>query len=389
MRTLILLLVFGLGLFSNRFAADCQAQPQVTLAWSAVANPYVSGYYLVWGTSSGVYSATNTYPSTQTNGTIGNLSYGVQYYIAVAAFATNGEINPVGPFSAEIMYITNAPSVVVASGGPGNGPPTPPPPPGPGKPGGTKSNNSGNGGSAAVGPHSAAAASTAAASTNIVQAQIWGIPPILSLSVSNSQPYLSIGGTQGATFAVQWTTDISTPSSWATITNVTMTNAQTDTNLAPGQVQDAIDLAYVPSVQSFPLPASTNAGMQHFRVLMSNDYPILAGIVLKPKGYTPRLILVNMPGLTTPDDCCYVAQAASFIHYNQTNSVLQLEGAGSTIRQIATTLANNLKLDWTTASEFVYSNGMGQILATVVESDPPSSDPVAGTTPTSSIVINF
>ena len=120
---------------------------------------------------------------------------------------------------------------------------------------------------------------------------------------------------------------------------------------------------------------------------MPYDYIILAGMVLPGQGYPARLIMVNMPGLI--DDACYVNQAGSFIHYNQTNSALQLEGSGSTIRQIATTLAGSLNLDWTTASEFIYSNGMGQILATVVEADPAASDPVAGTTPTRTIAINF
>ncbi len=94
-----------------------------------------------------------------------------------------------------------------------------------------------------------------------------------------------------------------------------------------------------------------------------------------------------MPGLK--DDACYVSQAGSFIHYNQAIATPQLEGAGATLRQIATTLANNLNLDWTTASEFTYSNGVGQILATVVATDPASSDPVAAQTPASSIAIDF
>jgi hypothetical protein len=116
---------------------------------------------------------------------------------------------------------------------------------------------------------------------------------------------------------------------------------------------------------------------------------ILASMVLPGKGYTPRLIVVNMPGIVC-DDACYVNESSSFIHYSQTNSALQLEGSGSTIRQIATTLANSLTLDWTSASEFTYSNGLGQILATVVETEPSSSDPVAGQNPPSQpMVIDF
>ncbi len=209
------------------------------------------------------------------------------------------------------------------------------------------------------------------------------------MTVTNRQPILNIGGTVGATVMVQSTTNVTAPYSWTTITNVALTNvAPIESNVVPGQPQDAIDLAFVPASQNTALPSTSSSGSpQFFRVVMPYDYIILAGSVLPGKGYPSRLILVNMPGFN--DDACYVSSSSSFIHFSQTNSVLQLEGSGSTIRQVATTLANSLNLDWTTASEFVYSNGMGQILATVVEADPASSDPVAGANPTSSISINF
>src|SRR5208282_2839448 len=103
----------------------------------------------------------------------------------------------------------------------------------------------------------------------------------------------------------------------------------------------------------------------------------------------PRLVVVNMPGIVC-DDGCYVSEATSFIHYNWTNSTPQLVSSRPSIRQIANTLANSLNLDWTSASEFTYSNGLGQILATVVQTEPPSSDPVAGQNPPSPpMVIDF
>jgi len=49
-----------------------------------------------------------------------------------------------------------------------------------------------------------------------------------------------------------------------------------------------------------------------------------------------------------------------------------------------------LSLDWTSASEFTFSNGMAQILATVIETESPSCDPVAGQNPPGApIVIDF
>jgi hypothetical protein len=385
MRTLILMLVFGFGLFSSRFAADGQAQVQVTLSWNASLSSNVVGYYLVWGTNSGVYFATNTCPAAQTSGTISNLAYGILYYINVAAFASKGQISP---FAGEVTFSSNAPPAVTNETV-NNPPPLPPSPPGLGLPGGGTPPPSGPGAGAPTGGGAGAASPATASPTNITQAQIWGIPPVLNLTISNGQPNLNIGGTVGATVMVQSTTNLAALFSWTTITNVALTNiAAMETNAVPGQPQDAIDLAYVPAAQTVPLPTTTSAApMQFFQVVMPYDYIILAGMVLPPQGYSARLIVVNMPGLN--DDACYVSQSGSFIHYNQTNSALQLEGSGSTIRQIATTLAGSLNLDWTTASEFIYSNGMGQILATVVEADPATSDPVAGTIPISTIAINF
>jgi len=65
-----------------------------------------------------------------------------------------------------------------------------------------------------------------------------------------------------------------------------------------------------------------------------------------------------------------------------------LEPSGSTIRQIALTLSTSLGQNWTSASEFAYSNGVSTILATVVATEPASADPVAGAS-TPSIAIDF
>jgi hypothetical protein len=381
MRKLILLLGLGLGLFSSHLAVHCQAQPAVIVSWSPVTNPFVSGYYLAWATSNGPFVATNKYPSNQTSGVISNLEFGVNYYVGVASFSTNlaFETNPVSPYNTNLIYFTNAPFVRIVPDT--TGPPLPPLPPGAAKPAGTKV-GTGNNNNVVIPP-------TALSFTNITQALMWGIPPVLTnVYMSNSQFYLTINGTVGATYAVQNSSNMIT---WTTFTTNVMTNiAPIATNVVPGQPQDAIDLAFVPGVQTIVLP--TFGAMQWFRAVMPYDYAILASLVLTNKGYNTRLILVNLPGGIV-DDCCYISQAGSFIHYGQiTNqfipisSVLQLEGSGPTIREIATTLASNLNMDWTMASEFTYSNGNANILATVVETDPPSSDPVAGTNVISSMM---
>ncbi len=73
MRTLILILIIGFGLFSSRLTPDCQAQVNVTLSWNPSTNGSVAGYDLVWGTNSGKYFASNVYQGNITTGTISNL----------------------------------------------------------------------------------------------------------------------------------------------------------------------------------------------------------------------------------------------------------------------------------------------------------------------------
>lgn len=389
MRTLTLILIVGFGLFLGPFTPDSQAQVNVTVSWNPSPSPTVLGYDLFWGTNSGKYIGSNVYYGNVTTGTISNLAYDITYYINVLAFASNGILSG---YAGEVTFMSNeppptSPTLPGLPGGPSasghtasKGPPSVP---------GSGTTGSGvTGNTASSGSGSGSGSSAAASSTNITQAQIWGIPPMLSMALSNHAPLLNIAGTVGATVMVQCTSNLAAAYSWSTVADVALTNpAPIESNNVPGQPQDAIDLAYVPALQPTPVPTNSDPGAQFFRIVMPYDYIVLAGSVLPQKGYASRLILVNMPGLN--DDACYVGSSSSFIHYNQTNAVLQLEGSGATIRQIANTLANNLNLDWTTASEFVYSNGMAQILATVVESEPASSDPVAGKTPTSSISINF
>ena len=341
--------------------APCSGQ--VTMGWNPSPSSGVAGYNLCWGTSSGAYTSTNIYPSTQTNATITNLAIGGVFYFAAQSFWSNG--TP-GPFSNEVRA-TNSPvlqPVFVAST---NG-------------SGQSSLVSGNGGGV-TGVNGTPANSAAS---------FWGVPPFLTMTASNGDPLLNIGGTVGATLMVQTTTTPSSPDSWVTMTNVTMTHLAPVALRAQGsQPQDLLDLAFVPAAQALPVSSSPSTAFQVYRVVMPYDYIILASIVLKGQGYAPRLILVNMPGIVR-DDVCYVNESSSFIHYNWTNSTLQLEGSSPSIRQIANSLASSLNLDWTSASEFTYSNGLGQLLATVVETEPPSSDPIPGQNPpTPPMVIDY
>jgi hypothetical protein len=367
------------GCLVEAFAMRCGAQ--VTLAWNPSISSGIAGYNVCWGTNSGNYIYTNFYANTLTNVTIGNLATNEVFYFAVQAVATNGLASA---FSNEEGFTNGSPSIT--PGGPGGG--LPPPPGGTNLPGNT--NVTGTGGGSGGSGGSGGGGSGGTPSTNMTQSTFWGVPPFLGLAVSNGQANLTIGGTVGATLTIIGTTNDLTMNQWSAVTNFTLTNIANigDTN-QQGQPQDVLDVAFVPGTQTVSVGTTNGAPFQYFQVAMPYDYAILADqVLLANSNYTPRLIVVNMVGLV--DDACYVNQSSSFIHYMHTNSALQLFSSGSTIRQVANTLAGSLNLDWTSASEFTYSNGMGQILATVIETEPPSSDPVAGQNPPSSpIVINF
>jgi hypothetical protein len=368
MRLRTLSWMFLVACLIEPFATRCGAQANVVLSWNPSVSPGVAAYNVCWGTNSGNYIFTNGFSNLTTNATItlSDAATNEVFYFAVQAVGSNGLTSA---FSNEQGYTNGAPSNLPPP--PGGGTNTNPPivvnPPG----GGTTNTNAGS----------------FTASTNLT-----GVPPYLGLAVSNGQVNLTINGTVGALLNIVGTTNDLSLNEWSAITNLTLTNLASgaETN-QQGQPQDLLNVAYVPGTQTVSMGGTNGATFQYFQVVMPYDYAILADQVLLANTngtYSPRLIVVSMPG--DVDDVCYVNQFSSFVHYTHTNSALQLYSSGPTIRQIANTLASSLNLDWTAASEFTYSNGMGQVLATVIETEPPSSDPVAGQNPPGApIVINF
>jgi len=353
---------FGKVLTALVILTAVNAKASLQLSWNPSPSSGVAGYFLCWGTNSVEYTATNTYPATTTNATLTFNDTNV-YYIAVAAFDSN---NVVSQFSNQIMATNSASTStngqpIVWPPSPTNSPVTTnPPPPNPTNP-------------------------TNISTAPPVNAIMWGVPPGLFLNVSNAQPVLTVAGTVGQTLQIECTTNPCSLYSWTLLTNVTLTNiADVATN--PPANPDALDLAFVPGAQQFSVSGQTNS--LFYRAVMPYDYIVLAGQVLPPKGYPSRLILVTMPGYS--DDACFVTAQSSYIHFSTSSNTFELQSSGSTIRQIASQLSASLGQDWTTASEFVYSNGMGLIQATVVETEDPSTDPVASSgSVNSQIQINF
>ena len=386
--TVRLFLLFVATVLSLPWATRSSAQ--VTLGWSASQTPTVAGYYLVWGTSSGNYTSTNTNPASSTSAQVLNLANNQVYYFNIAAFNSSGTA---GPYAGELVF-TNISSANSFTNQPGNGDSQTNPPSttptlsvfmavanGPPSPSGTNTatTTSGNGGSGTT------TGNTSTAGTNTA-ANFWGVPPRLAIVLSNGEPTVSIGGTVGAELMIQASTNVYSPDSWQTLTNVSMTNvAPVAQGGQSSQPQDALDIAFVPAAEALPVSQMDfpSGAITYYRAVMPYDYVILAGNVLTGQGYRPRMVLINMPGIVC-DDACYVTEGSSFIHYDRGSYALQLQGSGPTIRAIATKLSSSLGLDWTSASEFTYSNGIPQIVATVVQTEPASADPVPGKTASSS-----
>jgi hypothetical protein len=336
-------------LLAGPLVAPCAGQ--VTLAWSPSPSPGVAGINLCWGTSSGVYTFTNTFSNSQTQATINNLVANQIYYFAAQSFSSNGTVSV---FSNEASFTNEVPTVLPVFGESTNG-------------SGTDPIVSGNGGSGNF-----------TSSDSNSETHILGVPPTLTMTAINGRANLVIGGTFGASLVIQVATNLPSFDNWKNFTNITLTNIATATlSNQPSQVLDIMDLAFVPAAQTIHLPISNSTSCQFIRALVPYDYAVLADIELSGQGYKPRLVVVNMAGVGR-GYACYVSEAGGIIHYDRTTFGLQLDGTGPTIRQIATTLAKSLNADWTSASEVSYSNGLSQVLATVIKTQPAISDPVAG-----------
>jgi hypothetical protein len=185
---------------------------------------------------------------------------------------------------------------------------------------------------------------------------------------------------------IQSSTNPANQNAWTTITNLAITNPATGAATNPA-APSTINLAFVPAAQNYQVIDAAPPTCEFYRVVMSYDYMVLADAVLSGQGYTNRLILVRMPGISSAD-VCYVTPESSFLYYDTTNCAFALQSSDPSIRQIAITLSTWLGQNWTSASEFAYSNGVSTILATVVKTEPPSVDPVAGAS-TPSIQIDF
>lgn len=107
------------------------------------------------------------------------------------------------------------------------------------------------------------------------------------------------------------------------------------------------------------------------------DYAVLADHVLGAKGYETRLIRVEMVGTNIGHAVCYVTESKAYLDYNNRTYFVALKKCGSTIREIATKVADSFDANWTFAMEFTYNykEDRKRPVYTVVKTDPPAKDP--------------
>ena len=119
-----------------------------------------------------------------------------------------------------------------------------------------------------------------------------------------------------------------------------------------------------------------------------DDYAVLADLVLKPKGFTTRLIQVKLAG-QIDHAVCYVTESGAYLDYNNRTVFFTLARSGATVREIAAKVADSLELNWTSAFEFEYTGRKKVLLYTVVKTEPAANDPAPGQRKENAVKVNF
>ncbi len=342
----------------------------------------ISGYKLYYAfspfTNAPAPGATNIFSialGNQTNAVVSNLVAGQTYYFAVTSVDADGLESDLSNIASYLVPADPVPGL-------------PELPPDPGVPGGP-------GGSAYTGPPpgSTTGSTTTGSTTSGAptgdpdaprQASLIGLLPRLGPYQTNGHALLAIAGTVGATFEIQRSPNPFDPFSWTTVTTLKLTNKAPNANPLPGT---ALEKAFVPALEAWQDPEPLGPP-NFYRIIMPLGYPILADEVLRPQGYNTRLVAVRLPGIDAYI-VCYVTEEGAYLDYNGQTYLVKLESSGATIREIATQVSSSLSQNWTSASEFIVEDGLKQIVATVVKTDPPELDPPIGTVQSSGIAIDF
>lgn len=92
-----------------------------------------------------------------------------------------------------------------------------------------------------------------------------------------------------------------------------------------------------------------------------DDFANLTSLVLRAKGYTPRIFVVSMDRATHV--VCFVAETRSYLDYNHRRDCVLIPSTG-TLADIAQKVASSFKSRWYSVSEVTFSEGVRRFIRT-------------------------
>jgi len=99
-----------------------------------------------------------------------------------------------------------------------------------------------------------------------------------------------------------------------------------------------------------------------------DDYSTLAAAELALRGYHSRLISIRMKKVVHV--VCYVEEARSYLDYNLRAQGSGLVACGPELSDMADAVAKSFKMNWTSVSEFTYSDGVKRLVKTTLAKNP-------------------
>ncbi|MEW6158110.1 MAG: transglutaminase-like domain-containing protein [Verrucomicrobiota bacterium] len=106
-----------------------------------------------------------------------------------------------------------------------------------------------------------------------------------------------------------------------------------------------------------------------------DDFAMLASIILREKGYTPRLIAVRLKRFVHV--VCYVQETQSILDFNQRKQWKKPFHCEPDLREIANAVAATFGQEWTSASEFTFDRGLKRLVKTVLDDENRAPIPAA------------
>ena len=92
-----------------------------------------------------------------------------------------------------------------------------------------------------------------------------------------------------------------------------------------------------------------------------DDFANVAALVLKAKGYTPRIVVVSLENVTHV--VCYVTETRSYLDYNHRRDRTLVPSDG-TLPDIAQRVASSFKSRWHSVSEITFQEGTRRFIRT-------------------------